>query len=300
MGRRKSYSNLSLLRFPLRSISSIKVANRILAYTNFLRRSPGIISRKVEIDSYDGKKIDIYIYKKRRSRGNLPVLIYYHGGGFFLRGSLMDKMVIEHYVKKANLAVIYVDYRVSVDHPYPIPNEDSFSVYKWAISRGKEFGLDPERIFFEGYSAGGALAISTVLMARDRGLSLPKGVILKSPVTDHNQSTFSARTFKDTPVWDSISNKFMWDLFLREVNGDIPHYASPLKTKDLSFFPKTYIEIAEFDPLHDEGLLLGNRLMEFKREVYLNDTKGTNHSSPMAIWSKRGKKSFKIIKEFIF
>ena len=102
-------------------------------------------------------------------------------------------------------------------------------------------------------------------------------------------NTESMKKFTDTPVWNSILNKKMWDLYL----GDNETYISPGEMEDVSFMPKTYIETAEFDCLHDEAIEFAEKLKKENIDVIINETKGTIHGFDM----RNGETTKKIVNE---
>lgn len=123
----------------------------------------------------------------------------------------------------------------------------------------------------------------TVLKARDEGLVNLCGMLLVYPVLDSGVSTESMKKFVDTPVWNSILNRKMWQLYLPEkVDGQNAQYVSPASASDLSNMPPTYIQTAEFDCLHDEGVAFADALESAGNSVALDETKGTVHGFDMA------------------
>jgi len=104
------------------------------------------------------------------------------------------------------------------------------------------------------------------------------GQLLIYPVIDRSCSSESVKKFRDTPIWSGVSNERMWKKYLENyAENDVPQYAAPADRSDLSGLPPAYVELAEFDPLHDEGLEYARRLEIAKVDVEINDTKGTIH-----------------------
>lgn len=137
-----------------------------------------------------------------------------------------------------------------------------------------------------GDSAGGNLATAVTLMARDRGLAMPSALMLIYPVTDKRMMTESMKRYTDTPVWDANLSKMMWNAYLGEQQPEHMEYASPVEASSFEGFPPTYIEVAEFESLHDEGILLYERLKEIGIPVELHEIKGACHGFEIAIKSK--------------
>ena len=182
--------------------------------------------------------------------------------------------------------MVYVDYRLAPKYPFPVPVEDCFAAYKWVLENAKNLGIKDDKIMIAGDSAGGNLATAVTLMARDRGLAMPLALMLIYPVTDRRMMTESMKKYTDTPVWDANLSKMMWDAYLGGQQPEHMEYASPVEASSFERFPSTYIEVAEFDSLHDEGILLYAKLKETGIPVELDEIKGACHGFETAIESR--------------
>lgn len=293
------YRLLARMGFNIYDEPSIRIANYLAFKVDFTRVDRDIRADHYIIESYDGSNIDIYVYRPMEYKEVLPALLYTHGGGFYLRGDILNPRIMSDYIRRFPMVIIYIDYRLSLDYPYPTGLEDSYAGLKWAWEHADLLGIDPERIGVAGYSAGGALAAGLTMLARDRGLDILKVQALISPVTDHRQVTDSVQKFTDTPHWTTSSNKFMWDVYLRDIKGEIPEYASPLTASDLKKLPPAYIEVAQFDPLHDEGVEYYKKIVDSNVYAELNDTKGTIHMSSNYLKSKETQKHVDRMIEFL-
>jgi acetyl esterase len=133
-----------------------------------------------------------------------------------------------------------------------------------------------------GDSAGGTMAAALTLLARDRGLTMPKGTLLLYPSLDMRFETDSMDKYSDVPVMNGDSIK----AFRKIVNSDreegLKYYYSPAEAESLSGLCPMYVETAEFDPLHDEGADFAKRLKKEGNDVTLNETRGTVHAFDMA------------------
>ena len=181
--------------------------------------------------------------------------------------------------------VVYVDYRLAYKYKYPIPIEDAFASYKYILKKKKKY----KKVIIGGDSAGGCLAIDVIRKAKELNLSIPDYLFLFYPVLDKTMHTESMKKYTDTPVWNSVLNKKMWDLYLKDDNT----YISPGEMGDVSFMPKTYIETAEYDCLHDEALEFAEKLKKENIDVVVNETKNTMHGFDI----KNGKITRRIINE---
>ena len=143
----------------------------------------------------------------------------------------------------------------------------------------------PERIAVLGGSAGGGLAAATALLARDRGGPPLCFQMLHIPELDDRLDTPSMQAFVDSPVWNRPLAVQSWRAYLGELSGrdDVPVYAAPARATDLRGLPPAYVSTAENDPLRDEGLLYGMRLLQAGVSVELHQFPGTFHGSAMVV-----------------
>lgn len=236
--------------------------------------------KKARLRGYEGAKLSAYVIEpKQIEHGDkpLPCLVFFHGGGFMLKASGGHYKIAKEYAYKLPCKVVYVDYRLAPMFPFPTPVEDCYATYQWVLKYADRLGIDKNNIFLGGDSAGGNLAAAVTLMARDRRLSLPKGVLLIYPVADRRMITTSMQQFTDTPVWDAKLNQMMWQCYLGDKEPVPVEYASPVEAKSFKNFPPTYMEVAEFDCLHDEGINLYKRIKATGATTELHEVKGGCH-----------------------
>lgn len=226
---------------------------------------------------YKGASLNTYIIEPKDVKEPLPCLVYFHGGAFMLKASGSHYEIAKEYAKRLPCKVVYVDYRLAPKHPFPTPAGDCFETYKWVLQNTDILGIDPNKIFIGGDSAGGNLATAVTLMARDKQLSLPAALLLIYPVTDRRMNTKSMQEYTDTPVWNATLNKMMWDAYLSGKTPKHIEYASPMESSSFAGFPPTYIEVAQYDCLRDEGILLYERFQEEGIPVELHEIKNACH-----------------------
>lgn len=257
------FLNFAMNFFKCKSDKEVKVTEEsILGFEN----------AKLKAYIIEGKKIDTKSPGKK-----LPCLVFFHGGGFLLKASGSHYKIAKEYAKKLPCKVVYVDYRLAPKYPFPFPHEDCYKTYQWVLENSDRLNIDKNKIILAGDSAGGNLAIGVSLMAKDRNLLLPKGALLIYPATDRRMTTKSMKDFYDSPVWNSKLNEFMWKIFLPKSNYEHIEYVSPMEAPSLKDFPKTYIEVAEFDCLRDEGINFYERLKRENVDAKLYQVKKACH-----------------------
>ncbi len=256
----------------------IRIAAGLSALANrFMPRPAGILSKKTKIKSLDGTPFGLEILSPEEIDRPAPCVIYYHGGGFVLGCNPLQERLLLGITKEVPYILISVDYRLALDHPFPAGVEDCYAAALWVAKNAAKLRIDPDKIAVVGDSAGGALAAAVTQMIRDQHGPKICFQMLLYPVTDCSMSTHSANEYVDTPIWNAIANRKMWQLYLRDTEEPISPYASPIHAETLRNLPSAYIETAEFDPLHDEGENYAARLQSDGVDVILNNTRGTVH-----------------------
>jgi acetyl esterase/lipase len=242
----------------------------------------GIAESSYKMTGYHGKSVGIDIYAPTGVAGRLPCLVYVHGGGFSMRAAPHHKALACQYALDTPCKVMMIDYHLLPRNPFPAALEDVFAAYMWTLRHAEALDIDPARVAIGGDSAGAAIAIAACLMARDKGTALPCFQMLVYPVTSRRQNTPSKKEFTDTPYWNSKKDAEMWKHYLKIGNDGKPEYASPGEAASLEGMPPAYIEVAEFDCLHDEGVRFAQTLKEGGIPVELNETKRTVHGYDVA------------------
>ena len=231
--------------------------------------SRGVSVRRVTVA---GKvPVRAFLISPKGEKRKLPCLVYFHGGGFVFKAARYHYRNAAAYAR-TGCRVLLVDYRLAPKYAYPVPNEDCFAAYAWAAEHAAELAIDPARLAVGGDSAGGCLAADVVFRAHRAGLPAPCFLLLVYPVLDRRMQTQSMQAFSDTPMWNARLNKKMWQYYLAD-----GQYRSPAEEGDFSFFPPTYLETAEYDCLHDEGVAFAEKLREQHVPVTVRETSGTMH-----------------------
>ena len=230
------------------------------------------------IESYDNEKIECFL-KSPKNIGELaPCLIYIHGGGFVLPAAGYHYKNAMRYAKEACCKVLFVNYRLAPKHPHPIFFEDCYFAALWVYDNADKFNIDVSRIGIGGDSAGSALSVGVCMMAKDRGHPINFAFqMLPYPFLDARNNSDSCKRFTDTPMWNSALSERIGPMTNVDKSSPEYIYYSPVEAESFEGLPSAYIETAEFDCLHDDGMLYAEKLREQGISVVLNETRGTMH-----------------------
>jgi len=230
------------------------------------------------IDRSDGSKLKILEIAHKDAEPDCPIILYFHGGAFFMTYMLGHLKMIQAYALHVKARVFVVDYRLSGSHPFPAPFEDCYQSLKWLNDHSKDLGINADNILLAGDSAGGALAASVSQKVKDDRQYPIRAQCLIYPVIDCDMKTKSATEFTDAKVWNTKNNRLMWSWYLKGSDPEnTPRYASPIHHPDLTGQPPAYIEVAELDPLCDEALNYTKALRAVGVDVEENFIAGAIH-----------------------
>lgn len=258
-------------------LETARMSNRFLSALPLPEPPHGVERQSTRIQSGDGAFVDLTIYRPAALAGEAPCLVYFHGGGFCTRDAGYIHRYAARYAEGAGCMVVFVHYRTSDIAPFPKPFQDCCAALRWVWENGPALGVDRTRIAVGGDSAGGALAAACAQWARKEGEIPLCFQLLVYPVTDSRMETESMKKYTDSPMWNAGLNRRMWELYLRDGDGGMPQYAAPMLAQDFSDLPPAYVEVEEFDCLHDEGAAYARALEEAGVPVQLEDVKGTFH-----------------------
>jgi acetyl esterase len=204
--------------------------------------------------------IPIRIYTPK-AKGPYPLFIFFHGGAFVLGNLETHDVFCRDLANRTGYKVIAVDYRLAPEHLYPAPLNDCYAVTKWVVENSEELQGDVNRIVVGGSSAGGNLAASVTLMARDKNeFSIMKQVLIY-PCVDAARNEELYPSMKE--------NGKGYGLTIDEKNPHIKNPidafhpdVSPIRAESLGGLPPTLVMTAEFDPLRDEAEAFLVKLLE--------------------------------------
>ncbi len=231
-----------------------------------------------EVESRDGAMIECFLMSPKNLTGKAPCLLYIHGGGFVLPAAGYHYKNAMRYAKEAGCRVVFVNYRLAPQYKHPVFFEDCYAAMSWAYDNGESLNIDITRMGIGGDSAGSTLAVGVCMMAKDRKHPVKfRFQMLPYPYLDARGNSESCKKYTDTPMWNSSLSDRIGPM--TKADPDHPGYVyySPVEAESFEGLPPAYIETAEFDCLHDDGILYAEKLREAGIAVVLNETKGTMH-----------------------
>lgn len=229
---------------------------------------------EIEIQGADGKiPARLYIPFGKQP---LPVVVYYHGGGFVIATNEVYDATPRSLAELTNAIFISVEYRKAPEHKFPTAHNDAYAAYKWVIANASTFGGDPSRVAVAGESAGGNLALNVAIMARDEGIQMPTHELLVYPVagTDMNTKSYQKNS-EAKPL-----NKPMMEWFIKQYTTtaeDKKDSRLNLLSANLKGLNPATVITAEIDPLQTEGKALADKLKEAGVQVQYKNYTGVTH-----------------------
>ncbi len=226
-----------------------------------------------------GSELSIRIYQPREGKPGerLPVLVWFHGGGFVIGDLDTHDSACRMLANQADCLVVAVNYRLAPEFKFPAAVEDSMAALRWVALHARELGGDPERIAVGGDSAGGNLAAVCALLARNEGYPQLIFQLLIYPCTAPEPETASHRKFAEGYVLTRNTITWFYKQYLRSPKEFYDFRFAPLAADDVSNLPPALVLVAGFDPLRDEGVDYARRLIEAGNRVTLVNYEGMIH-----------------------
>lgn len=198
------------------------------------------------------------------------LIIYYHGGGFVLGSARTHRTVAANLARAANIAVLAADYRLAPEHAFPAAHDDALSAFHWALAEGYE------AIALSGDSAGGNLALSTAVRARNGGGQSPAALALMSPALDFAGDGETHHSVSDDPILSKELVGLFLSAYLPGRNLRDPA-VTPLFA-ELSGLPPVLVHVGSREMLRDDSVTIARRLRGAGVQAELRVWDGMCHS----------------------
>ena len=258
-------------------------ADAVMAVLKERGKDPAALMAALKVSHKDmsypteGGSQPIRLYTPEGATGPLPVIVYYHGGGWVIADIKTYEASTMALAHKANAIVASVEYRHAPEHKFPAAHEDAFAAYKWVLDNAASFGGDPSGIAIAGESAGGNLAVTTALKARDAGIQEPVHIVSVYPVAGTDMTTPSyVKNANAAPLSKAGMEWFVDKVLAKPEDKDSP--LLNLYTKaDLKGLPGVTIINAEIDPLESDGARLAEALKKAGVKVDRHVSEGVTH-----------------------
>lgn len=215
----------------------------------------GYIVTKAYIPSGDSQ-MKLLILKpttNKQPREKIPGILWIHGGGYAVgMASMVFMSRAKRLVTEYGAVVISPEYRLAGKAPYPAALEDCYAALLYLKEHAAELGCADDQIMVGGESAGGGLTAALCMLARDRDEVNIAFQMPLYPMLDHRDTDSSRNNHGIS--WNTKRNHAAWKLYLKDISGDIPPYASPSRQTDYSSLPPAYTFVGDREPFYCETL----------------------------------------------
>ena len=226
------------------------------------------------IPARDGHPLPARLYAP--SRAVLPVLLFFHGGGFTVGSIATHDTLCRVLSEKSGCAVVSVDYRLAPEHKFPTASNDAWDAVQFVAQSAAELGLDGARLALGGDSAGGTLAAVCAILARDAGLPVALQMLFYPGTTSH-QDTASHHRFAEGPLLGEPLITWFFAQYLNSPAERDDWRFAPLIAEDVEGVAPAWIGLAECDPVVDEGIAYADKLRAAGVPVDLEIYRGVIH-----------------------
>jgi acetyl esterase len=263
---------------------SIEDARKVLdgAQSSPVKKLPAQIEDR-KIPGGPTGEISIRIVRPEKSRGKLPVVMYFHGGGWILGNKDTHDRLVREIANGAKAAVVFVNYAPSPEAKYPTAIEQAYTATKYVAEHGKDLTLDTSRLAVAGDSVGGNMAAVVTLLAKERGGPKIDYQVLFYPVTDANLDDPSYQEFANGPWLTKPAMEWFWNAYAPDVAERKKPTISPLQApiEQLKGLPPALVITDENDVLRDEGEAYAQKLIQAGVDVTAVRYLGTIHDFVM-------------------
>ena len=251
------------------------------------------------VDLGDGVTLRVHRPAATDAGQRRPAVLHLHGGGLIIGSATQGDALCRRLVDELGAVAVSVDYRMPPEHPYPTPLDDAYAALQWLAAQPD---VDPARIAVIGESAGGGLAASLALLARDHGEIALAGQVLVYPMLDDRTDESAAAQPRMLRLWNAPSNRLGWGMYLgagkalarragaassagpvaTPLDAVTLEHAVPARRAEqgppaLAGLPPAWIGVGTLDLFHDEDVEYAQRLTEAGVPTELHVIEGAYH-----------------------
>jgi acetyl esterase/lipase len=268
--REKEMDELAIMLTKEEILFIARIMRFALDYIGETNQKKNPISEDVKIEAANIEDVPVEWQINSNSKKD-RVLLHFHGGAWVSGSINYNRLLTIDLGLVTQMKVLSVDYRLAPEHPFPAGLEDCVKVYTWLLSNG----YNAENILIGGDSAGGNLALSTLIKLRDDGVSLPAGAICLAPPTELE--------FTDDLLYKNMETDFQGDLGLFWVRSAYlagADYTNPLVSPlfaDLKGLPPILLQVSNIEMVYNHSTRFYERAKEADVDVTLQTFPDTLH-----------------------
>lgn len=217
------------------------------------------------------------IYKPEgASASGLPVVVYYHGGGWVIADINTYDAAPRAMAKQLGAVVVSVEYRHAPEAKFPAQHEDAAAAYRWVLDNAAAWGGDPKKVALAGESAGGNLAVATAIYARDNKLSAPLHILSVYPIANSSMTLPSRKDSANAKPLNAAMLPWFGHYYSKSKADQMDPRINLVKA-NLRGLPPTTIVNAQIDPLRSDGETLAAAMKEAGVSVDQKTFPGVTH-----------------------
>ncbi len=218
------------------------------------------------------------IYKPSKPMGNkaMPVIVYYHGGGWVIATVDTYDAAPRMLSKELNAIVVSVEYRPAPEFKFPAQHDDAAAAYRWTLANAASWGGDLSKLAIAGESAGGNLAVATTIFARDNGIMMPRHVLAVYPIANTSSTLASRADSANAKPLNTAMLKWFGHYYQSSM-ADAQDTRLNLVAANLRGLPPMTIVNAQIDPLRSDGDTLTSAIKAVGGKVEQKTYMGVTH-----------------------
>ena len=264
----------------IKALPFIEKSMKVLYLTQQTDKNLKVERFKIDVDFMS--KINALLYTPKNCGEKSPLIVFYHGGGLAYEAAPHHFVMARRLALELEAKVLFVSYRLAPKYKFPTAVYDAFAAYEWALKNADNLGINSEKIALSGDSAGGNLSVAVSILAKEKKIKMPCAQVLIYPFVDMSSDSGSMIKFTDTPMCNSKAAEKYNEVYVCEGAVEKIELLSPVDAPSLEDMPETYIELAEFDCLHDGGRKFADRLINEGVKTEVVETVSTMHGYDFA------------------